>query len=123
MEHKTHKIKLLNVFVEDVLSGEKSFEIRINDRNYQKGDLIKFIPVSDIESDLPIGVGPSRILRRKTYVITHVLIGVPIERCYILIQNRIMFYLDRFSLLRLWRNINVVGMCCQIIRGWVDNNA
>ena len=32
---KTHKIKLLLNFCDDVLSGDKRFEIRENDRGYQ----------------------------------------------------------------------------------------
>lgn len=34
---KTHKIKLLLNFCDDVLSGDKRFEIRENDRGYKKG--------------------------------------------------------------------------------------
>ena len=41
---KTHNIKLNIAFCDDVYSGIKPFEIRENDRGYQKGDHIKFIP-------------------------------------------------------------------------------
>lgn len=41
---KTHNLKLNLEFCDDVLSGRKNFEIRKNDRGYQTGDLIKFIP-------------------------------------------------------------------------------
>lgn len=34
---KTHKLKLDIAFCDVILSGEKSFEIRKNDRGYQKG--------------------------------------------------------------------------------------
>lgn len=44
---KTHELKLNINFCDDVLYGNKSFEIRFNDRNYESGDLIKFIPVRD----------------------------------------------------------------------------
>lgn len=39
---KTHKIKLDIGFADAVLSGDKCFEVRINDRGYQKGDLVRF---------------------------------------------------------------------------------
>ncbi len=41
---KTHKIKLLLNFCDDVLSGDKRFEIQENDRGYQKGDRVVFQP-------------------------------------------------------------------------------
>lgn len=42
-----HRLKLLCVFANDVLYGDKSFELRYNDRNYQKDDFIKFSVVDD----------------------------------------------------------------------------
>lgn len=42
---KEHKIKILVDFADEVLTGEKNFEIRENDRGYQKGDQVKFMVV------------------------------------------------------------------------------
>lgn len=42
-----HKIKLREEFADAVLSGEKNFEIRENDRGYQKGDEIHFRVVDE----------------------------------------------------------------------------
>ena len=42
-----HAIKIKEVYFKAVLSGEKTFEIRKNDRNYQVGDIIHFVPVDD----------------------------------------------------------------------------
>ena len=39
---KVHEVKIYESYADDVLSGEKTFEIRNNDRGYQKGDRIKF---------------------------------------------------------------------------------
>ena len=39
---KLHEIKLNEEFADAVLNGEKRFEVRSNDRGYQKGDLIQF---------------------------------------------------------------------------------
>ena len=44
---RTHEIKLNIEFAEAVLSGEKRFEIRKNDRGYQKGDHVRFTVVGD----------------------------------------------------------------------------
>ena len=38
----THEIKLSEQYAQAVKDGEKTFEIRYNDRGYQKGDKIKF---------------------------------------------------------------------------------
>ena len=38
----THEIKIQKQFAEAVYLGEKTFEVRNNDRGYQKGDLVKF---------------------------------------------------------------------------------
>lgn len=37
-----HEIKILKQFADEIISGNKNFEVRKNDRGYQKGDLIKF---------------------------------------------------------------------------------
>lgn len=42
MKRQQHQLKLRKEFADAVLSGEKSFEIRYNDRDYHKGDLIYF---------------------------------------------------------------------------------
>ncbi len=65
----THNIKLNYEFCDDVLSGDKCFEIRYNDRGFQKGDLIKFISVDSSGCKRPHPVD------NKTYLITYVLGG------------------------------------------------
>lgn len=42
-----HEIKLNYKYCDDVLSGRKPFEVRYNDRFYQTGDSVRFIPVTD----------------------------------------------------------------------------
>lgn len=64
----THTLKLHKEYADAVLSGEKSFEIRFNDRGYQKGDYIEFNVIDGIyEINHP--------LNDKTFVITYVLNG------------------------------------------------
>lgn len=38
----THTLKLNEEFADAVYSGDKNFEIRYNDRGFQKGDEVKF---------------------------------------------------------------------------------
>ena len=68
---KLHKIKLQIGFCDAVLSGEKCFEIRKNDRGYQKGDYVQFIP---FDIDRPSGE-PYHEIKNKVYLITYVLGG------------------------------------------------
>lgn len=42
---RVHNLKILNDFADAVAMGDKTFEIRENDRGYQKGDYIKFLAI------------------------------------------------------------------------------
>lgn len=37
-----HEIKIEDAYYEAIVSGDKTFEIRYNDRGYQKGDTVSF---------------------------------------------------------------------------------
>lgn len=47
ISRKEHKIKIKKRYYDAVLKGEKTFEIRKNDRDYNVGDIINFIPIAD----------------------------------------------------------------------------
>lgn len=47
----THILKILKPFADAITSGEKSFEVRRNDRNFQKGDLVEFYAVSETNGE------------------------------------------------------------------------
>lgn len=80
---KTHRIKLRQCYCDAVLSGEKRAELRINDRDYQKGDYIVFLPVSDE------GAPVEHEVSRRAYRITHVLSGVDGLYCdYVVLSIR-----------------------------------
>lgn len=67
----THEIKLHRRYCDRVCSGDKTAELRYNDRDYQKGDIIHFIPVDDkdiVETNLS-----RHEIQQKEYRITHVL--------------------------------------------------
>lgn len=61
---KTHRIKIRRIYYTSVQSGEKKAEVRKDDRDYQKGDLIQF---EIIEPD------GSSTMDTDVYRITHVL--------------------------------------------------
>ena len=67
---RLHHIKLQENFAGSVLSGEKSFELRRNDRGYQRGDLIQFEVVNFAGNPIPY-----HEIEEKTYQITYVISG------------------------------------------------
>lgn len=73
----THKIKIQKPYADAVLSGDKNFEVRYDDRGYQKGDEIEFT-VIDSKDDNPI-IHP---LNGKKIIITYVLHGWGIKEGY-----------------------------------------
>ena len=75
---RTHEIKLDIEFCDAVLYGDKTFEIRFNDRGYQKGDRIRFLPVKNCE---PFD---HKIIGHR-YLITYVLCGWGLKEGYVAI--------------------------------------
>ena len=41
-----HRLKIKEDYANSICCGDKTFEVRYNDRNYQKGDFIEFIAVA-----------------------------------------------------------------------------
>lgn len=73
---KVHEIKLNIEFCDSVLNGEKTFEIRNNDRGYQKGDRVRFIPWDRFcSTEHPI--------TKKEYEITYVINGWGLQDGYV----------------------------------------
>lgn len=74
---KLHNLKLRFEFADAVLYGDKCFEVRENDRGYQKGDLIQFKVVDSM------GTHILHSLEDKEYEITYVLNGWGIKEDYV----------------------------------------
>lgn len=73
----THNIKILRSFADAVLSGDKNFEVRENDRGYQKGDIVNFTVI-----DKGICMN-SHKLNTEFFEITYVLSGWGIKDGYV----------------------------------------
>jgi hypothetical protein len=65
MTNQMHELKIQEVFYDAVLSGKKTFEIRINDRSYQAGDEVILRCVNDIGMDK---IGMDKIYAEIGYV-------------------------------------------------------
>ena len=76
-----HKIKILSSFVNPLLRGEKTFEIRKNDRGYQKGDIVEFEVCHDEWTDKNRSVVQE--LQCKSYEITYVINGWGLKNGYV----------------------------------------
>lgn len=74
---KIHKIKLRKEFADDVLYGDKNFEIRFNDRNYEVGDYIHFLVIDGKEKVV------FHQLDNELYKITYVLSGWGLQDGYV----------------------------------------
>lgn len=72
-----HAIKILESFADAVNRGDKTFEVRENDRGYQKGDTVRFIVLYDYGCEMI-----SHPLMKKEYEITYVLSGWGIKNGY-----------------------------------------
>ena len=68
---KIHTIKIKETFADAVNCGDKTFEVRENDRGYQKGDTVRFIVLYDSDGCEM----PSHPLMEKEFEITYVLTG------------------------------------------------
>ena len=67
---KIHQLKILDCFADEIIAGNKMFELRKNDRGYRKGDYICFTVISD-ESGKEI----KHTINTRLYEITCVLSG------------------------------------------------
>lgn len=76
-----HRIKLRIEFADAVLSGDKCFEVRLNDRGYQKGDKVQF-QVVDGSCEKP------HPLDTRMYEITYVINGWGLKNGYVIFGIR-----------------------------------
>ena len=76
----THEIKLMLDFCDAVMEGRKTFEVRQNDRGYQTGDYVKFIPVMKDGEAVRETAHP---VMKRTYRITYVLNGWGLKDGYV----------------------------------------
>lgn len=79
---ETHKLKLREEFADDVCMGNKTFEVRINDRDFQKGDTVQFICVTES------GIQVEHAINSKVYEITYMLSGWGIKEGYVVFGIR-----------------------------------
>lgn len=70
----THHLKLSHHYADAVLAGQKNFEIRYNDRGFQRGDKVVFTVVDDCKITM------SHPLNRETFLITYLVHGYGLDK-------------------------------------------
>ena len=80
-----HVLKIKDNYLENLLSGAKKCEIRINDRDYQKDDLLTFI---HRENDKPKFVH---------FKITHIHSGLGMEGEYVALSVERVYKIDELN--------------------------
>jgi hypothetical protein len=49
-----HELKIQNEYLISILVGRKTFEVRLNDRDYKLWDFIKFLPLPPKEGEVDV---------------------------------------------------------------------
>ena len=74
---RTHCLKILDEFADSIYSGDKTFEIRENDRGFQKGDRVFFETIDKS------GCKVTHPIKNVPYTITYVLSGWGLKDNYV----------------------------------------
>lgn len=74
----THELKIRVNYADAIVRGDKTFEVRLNDRGYQTGDLVKFTVIDDDGKHVD-----NHFLEKLTYKITYILSGFGILDNYV----------------------------------------
>lgn len=83
-----HKIKIQQRFADAKLDGDKLFEIRINDRYYQKGDLVQYTVLTNADNNLPNIPIVTHPLNERIFEITYVYSGPGVEQGYVVLGEQ-----------------------------------
>ena len=74
---RIHNLKILNDFADSIAAGDKLFEIRANDRGYQKGDFVKFQAIDKCKFE------NQHVVNNMLFEITYVMSGWGIKDDYV----------------------------------------
>lgn len=79
-----HKLKLRIEYCDDVLKGNKTFEVRKNDRDFKVGDLIMFTPV-DLTSECEHQISDELFV--ITYILSNFLNAIDKDYCVLSLKH------------------------------------
>ena len=71
-----HDLRIDQNYLSNLVSGLKKAEIRINDRDYQRGDILRFKDYSETK------------VKEYLFEVTHIHSGLGLERLYVVLSVR-----------------------------------
>lgn len=74
-----HTLKIERPYADAILNGDKNFEVRYNDRGYQKGDFVRFITLDDVSKTTDL----THSLTDNIYEITYVHSGLGMKEGFV----------------------------------------
>ena len=77
-----HTLKIENNYLENLLLGRKTCEVRFNDRDYQVGDILEFHDLHGISKENPYG--------SFRFEITHIHSGLGLKELYVVLSVKKM---------------------------------
>lgn len=77
-----HELKIKEKYLDRILSGEKTFEVRKNDRDYQSGDVLNFIYILDEKGK---DIDFSLVKNDKYWEVTYVHKGLGLKKDYVVL--------------------------------------
>jgi hypothetical protein len=83
-----HTINIQQRFADAKIDGDKLFEICLNDKYYQKGDLIQYKVTTNPENYGTIRLVNNHPLNERIYEITYVYVGIGLEAGYVILGER-----------------------------------
>ena len=84
-----HNIKIQQRFADAKLDEDKLFEVRVDDRYYQKGDLIKYQATTNIDDSTSCyRYLDHHPINKRVYEITYVYRGPGVEQGYVVLGER-----------------------------------
>lgn len=83
---KTHNIRVHERFWSALHSEKKKAEFRLNDRDYQTGDMLSMIPVNDAGAELNDVVGQVPQVFHVTHIVHGPDFGIPEGYCMMSIE-------------------------------------
>lgn len=84
-----HNIKIRKEFADAIISGDKLFEIRENDRGYQKGDHIIFRAIDEL------GLSTKHEINSTEYEITYVINGWGLKNGFVVLGIKQIIEADK----------------------------
>lgn len=75
---RTHELKIYKQYADAIVDGRKTFEVRLNDRGYNAGDIVVFEVIDECQNSYL-----THPLRGKEYRIDYIHSGLGMEKDYV----------------------------------------